>query len=123
MRERAMHLSTFATRQMISCYCGLDATSTADGQLKELIGVYLDEAHAVNPSPDDPAELFEANVAVSSMAKNIPPPSCPKCHKPMKFVLVKTGGRRFRCIECDLPDPLKLPEVQRLLSGALKLPN
>ncbi len=39
----------------------------------------------------------------------------------MRFMLVKTGGRKFRCIECDVPDPLKLPEVTKLLTGALEL--
>jgi len=23
----------------------------------------------------------------------------------MSFMLVKTGGRKFRCIDCDVPDP------------------
>jgi len=45
------------------------------------------------------------------MAKNTPPPTCPKCNKPMRFLLVKTGGRKFRCIDCEVPDPLKLPEM------------
>jgi hypothetical protein len=35
-------------------------------------------------------------------------------------MLIKTGGREFRCIDCDVPDPLQLPEVKKLLSGALK---
>jgi hypothetical protein len=35
----------------------------------------------------------------------------------MKFMLVKSGGRKFRCIDCDMPDPLRLPEVEELLSG------
>jgi hypothetical protein len=55
------------------------------------------------------------------MAKNTPPPACKKCGKPMKFMLVKTGGRKFRCIDCDLPDPLQESEVKNLL-GALRSP-
>jgi hypothetical protein len=54
------------------------------------------------------------------MPKNTPPPSCAKCKKPMKFMLVKTGGRKFRCIDCDLPDPLRSPDVAKLLSGELR---
>jgi hypothetical protein len=38
----------------------------------------------------------------------------------MHFVLVKTGGRKFRCIDCDVPDPIKLPEVAKLLAGELR---
>jgi hypothetical protein len=37
-----------------------------------------------------------------------------------EFMLVKTSGRKFRCIDCELPDPLQLPEVEKLLSGALR---
>lgn len=54
------------------------------------------------------------------MPKNAPPPSCTKCRKPMKFVLVKTGGRKFRCINCDVPDPMRSPEVAKLFTGELK---
>jgi hypothetical protein len=57
------------------------------------------------------------------MPKNPPPPVCPKCHKAMQFVLVKTGGRRFRCVDCDGGDPLRLPEVNKLLAGALRPPE
>jgi hypothetical protein len=41
----------------------------------------------------------------------------------MRFMLVKTGGRKFRCIDCDIPDPLKLPEVRKLLTGELQRPE
>ena len=41
----------------------------------------------------------------------------------MQFMLVKTGGRKFRCIDCDGGDPLRLPEVKKLLSGALRPPE
>jgi hypothetical protein len=50
------------------------------------------------------------------MPKNPAPPTCPKCRKPMHFMLVKTGGRKFRCIDCPVADPLKLPEVTKLLT-------
>jgi hypothetical protein len=54
------------------------------------------------------------------MPKNPPPPSCPKCHKPMHFVLVKTGGRKFCCIDCEMQDPLVVAEVANLIEGALR---
>jgi hypothetical protein len=54
------------------------------------------------------------------MAKNTPPPRCPKCKKPMRFVLVKTGGRKFRCMDCDGEDPLKSPDMAKLLTGGLR---
>jgi hypothetical protein len=53
------------------------------------------------------------------MAKNTPPPTCPKCGKPKKFMLVRTGGRKFRCVECDLPDPVHEPETVGWPSGEL----
>jgi hypothetical protein len=40
----------------------------------------------------------------------------------MHFMLVKTGGRKFRCMDCDVPDPLKIPEVTALLKGELQAP-
>jgi hypothetical protein len=36
----------------------------------------------------------------------------------MRFMIVKTGGRKFRCIDCDVPDPLKSSAVG-WLSGEL----
>lgn len=53
------------------------------------------------------------------MPKNTPPPICPKCSGPMRFVLVKTGGRKFRCVDCDVTGLLKLPEVTQLLTAEL----
>jgi hypothetical protein len=38
----------------------------------------------------------------------------------MRFVLVKTGGRKFRCLECEGEDPLKSLEVAKLPTGSLK---
>jgi hypothetical protein len=54
------------------------------------------------------------------MAKNTPPPICPKCRNPMRYLLKKTGGRKFRCIDCDGDDPLRSPEVSKLLTGELR---
>jgi hypothetical protein len=54
------------------------------------------------------------------MPKNSPPPICPKCSMPMRFVLVKTGGRKFRCVDCDVAGLLKLPEFTQLLTGELR---
>jgi hypothetical protein len=41
----------------------------------------------------------------------------------MRFMLVKSGGRKFRCIDCDVAGPLQSPEVAELLTGALKAPQ
>jgi hypothetical protein len=41
----------------------------------------------------------------------------------MRLMLVKSGDRKFRCIDCDLPDPLELPEMARLLTGELRRPE
>jgi hypothetical protein len=38
----------------------------------------------------------------------------------MSWLLVKTGGRKFRCIDCDGPGPLKSSETLNFLSGALE---
>jgi hypothetical protein len=46
------------------------------------------------------------------MPKNPPPPTCPKCRKPMHFMVVKTGGRKFRCIKCDSVDPMRMSDIQ-----------
>jgi hypothetical protein len=58
-----------------------------------------------------------------SVPRNPPPATCSKCDKPMRFMLVKNGGRKFRCIDCDGPDPLRLPEVTKLLEGELRSPE
>jgi hypothetical protein len=47
------------------------------------------------------------------MPKNIPPPTCPKCLKPMRFTPVKTGGRKFRCMDCAGEEPLRSSEVAK----------
>ena len=62
--------------------------------------------------PPDPGE--------QPIPKNPAPPACPKCRKQMRFMLVKTGGRKFRCIDCDLTDPLKIPDgtvLRRRIAG------
>jgi hypothetical protein len=48
---------------------------------------------------------------------------CSKCRKPMHFMLVKTGGRKFRCIDCDVPDPLRSQQLAKLLTGELQPPK
>jgi len=37
-------------------------------------------------------------------------------------VLVKTGGRKFRCVDCDVTGLLKLPEFTQL-TGELRHPG
>jgi hypothetical protein len=60
-------------------------------------------------------------VAKDTMPKNPPPPTCSKCSRPMHFMPVKTGGRKFRCINCDVADPLKLPEGRRVEADQIKV--
>jgi hypothetical protein len=42
----------------------------------------------------------------------------------MRFLLWKTlwktGGRKFQCLGCDGDDPLRSPEVAKLLTGELR---
>jgi hypothetical protein len=55
------------------------------------------------------------------MPKNTPPPLCPKCCKPMQFLLRRNiGGRKFQCLDCAGEDPLRSPEVAKLLTGELR---
>jgi DNA invertase Pin-like site-specific DNA recombinase len=35
----------------------------------------------------------------------------------MHFVTVKTGGRKFRCIDCEVPDPLQTSKAAKPLPG------
>jgi hypothetical protein len=46
--------------------------------------------------------------------------ACPKCRKPMRLMLAKAGTRKLMCLDCDGEDPLKSPEVAKLLTGELK---
>jgi len=34
----------------------------------------------------------------------------------MRWTLVKAGGRRFRCLDCDGEYPLKSPDVAKMLN-------
>jgi hypothetical protein len=36
----------------------------------------------------------------------------------MRFLTVKTGGRKFWCVDCD-GDPLRSSDVKKLLKGEL----
>jgi|tagenome__1003787_1003787.scaffolds.fasta_scaffold20900813_5 hypothetical protein len=57
------------------------------------------------------------------MRKNSSPPNCPKCKNPKRSMIAKSGGRRFRCDDCDLGDPLNCPDVKKLLNGELRPPK
>ena len=37
----------------------------------------------------------------------------------MRFLLRKTGGRKFQCLDCAGDDPLRSPDVAKLLTGEL----
>jgi hypothetical protein len=45
-------------------------------------------------------------------------PVCPKCHKPMKLMLMKAmPGRQYQCIDCDGEDPLRSADISKLLQN------
>jgi len=60
---------------------------------------------------------------VRVMPKSPPPPPCPKCRKPMHFIIAKTGGRKFQCVECDGVDPMRMPEIQAWITSELQPPK
>ncbi len=63
---------------------------------------------------------------VSIVAENLPlptPRACPKCRKPMHFIVLKTGGRKFQCVRCDGGDPMQLSDIQALIKGELQPPK
>jgi hypothetical protein len=35
----------------------------------------------------------------------------------------KKGGRKYRCIDCDVPDPLNTPEVKKLPASCTEAPK
>jgi hypothetical protein len=41
----------------------------------------------------------------------------------MQFVIVKTFGRKFRCITCDGVDPMQVPGVRGWIKGDLRPPK
>jgi hypothetical protein len=46
---------------------------------------------------------------------------CPRCHKPMQFLLVRgKRGRKFQCLDCEGDDPLRSPDVAKLFTGELR---
>ena len=63
---------------------------------------------------------------MSVMAENLPPPAfptCPKCRKPMHFIALETGGRKFQCVKCDDADPMRLSDIQAWIKGELQPPK
>jgi hypothetical protein len=53
------------------------------------------------------------------MPKNTPPPICPKCKKPLRFLLRKNiGGRKFQWLDCEGDD--RSSDVAKLLTGELR---
>ena len=61
--------------------------------------------------------------SVSIMAENLQTPTCPKCLKPMRFIVLETGGRKFQCVQCDGVDPMRLSDIQALIEGELQPPK
>lgn len=50
---------------------------------------------------------------------------CPKCGKPLKLMLPPggEGPRTYQCIHCDRPDPIKSPQLKKLIKGLLHEPK
>jgi hypothetical protein len=61
--------------------------------------------------------------SVTVMAENLATPTCPKCRKPMHFIVLETGDRKFQCVQCDGVDPLRLSDIQALMKGELQPPK
>jgi hypothetical protein len=58
------------------------------------------------------------------MPENSTPLTCPKCRKPLHFVIiVETGDRKFQCIQCDDADPLRMSDIQAWIKGELQPPK
>jgi hypothetical protein len=41
----------------------------------------------------------------------------------MHFIVLKTGGRKFQCAQCDGVDPMRLSDVQAWIKGELQPPK
>jgi hypothetical protein len=41
----------------------------------------------------------------------------------MHFIIVKTGGRKFQCVECDGVDPMRMPDIQAWITSELQPPK
>jgi len=50
-------------------------------------------------------------------AKKPAAPNLSEVPQAMHFVTVKTGGRKFRCIDCEVPDPLQTSKAAKPLPG------
>jgi hypothetical protein len=50
-------------------------------------------------------------------------PTCPKCGKPVRLRLTKTGDRKLQCIDCEGDDPMMSRDVTELLKGELRSPE
>src|SRR5256885_16174768 len=67
--------------------------------------------------------MLPSYTARASMAKNTPPPACSKCGRATRFMLVRSGGRKFCFIYFGVPDAPKTPGKKKLLGGAFNTPK
>ena len=60
-----------------------------------------------------------------SMGQPYPPGRCERCGGLMVLVMPPDGKapREFRCLKCDLIDPLELPSIAAWLDGELRPPK
>jgi hypothetical protein len=57
---------------------------------------------------------------VSVHAQEYSPSHLPEVPQAHALFAQETGGRKFQCIDCDSDDPLRSPEVYKLLTGELR---
>jgi hypothetical protein len=57
-------------------------------------------------------ELFSIGRLRGSTGGNMDTTRCSRCKKRMKAVIAENGRTEFRCLECDLIDPIKTDAVK-----------
>lgn len=59
------------------------------------------------------------------MSGNQSRPDCPKCGKPMHFLIAENAenGIKFQCVSCDDVDPIQLLDIQDLIKSELQPPR
>jgi hypothetical protein len=67
--------------------------------------------------------VLSGGAAERTFQKGQIPKRAPKCRKPMHFIVLETGGRKFQCVQCDGVDPLRLSDIQALMKGELQPPK
>ena len=62
--------------------------------------------------------LTEVFLTLGGISVSTRKPDLSKCHKPLKLLLMKAmPGRKDQCIDCDGEDPLRSPDISKLLQN------